>query len=291
MLFSTQLDQIAPALGKDGKLKGIELLAEAGFPAIDLTLYQDIEYAIADDWKNTAKLFKDTAASHGVVFNQAHAPICDAERYKNVMIPLLPKIFEFSAAIGAEQIVVHPIQMIPYEGNEEKLFEINMELFRSLAPHAKACGIKIGLENMWQPRALTGVPVDDVCADPREMIRYYEELNDPDAFTCCLDIGHIDICGRDPADVIRTIGHDRLGAIHVHDVDHMHDLHTIPGCGKLNWDSICRALADIKYQGEFTLEADCFLAQYEHPLRPAAATFMAEVAKHLVNKIESYMAE
>jgi sugar phosphate isomerase/epimerase len=143
---------------------------------------------------------------------------------------------------------------------------------------------------MWQNRPVTGYICDDVCADPRELNRYYDALNDPEAFTVCLDLGHVALCGREPQDAIRTIGHDRLGALHVHDVDYVHDLHTLPGSARINWDAVCRALADIDYKGEFTLESDGFLNKYDVEFRPTATRFMADVCKHLTGKIEAYKA-
>ena len=286
MLFSTQLEQIAVGVGRE---KGIELLAEAGFPAIDITIFGDIDYVLADDWRETAQRYRATADRCGVIFNQAHAPICGTyEQYVNELIPLMPRVFEFASILGVKQIVVHPITRGRHNGHEEELFETNMEFYRSLAPHAKRLGLKVCLENMWSINPLTGCVCEEVCSDPRELIRYYEALNDPETFTICLDLGHVAICGREPQDVIRAIGHDRLGALHIHDVDYLHDMHTIPGVGKINWDEVCRALADIDYKGEFTLEADQFMIKYEIPFRPQVARFMADICKYMVEKIETY---
>lgn len=289
MLFSTQLEHIAIPAGRE---KGIEILAKAGFPAIDITIQGDLSYILADDWRETALRYKEIADSYGVVFNQAHAPFGGGyDNYTKNLVPILPRVFEFVSVLGVKQVVVHPLQRGRYYGHEQELFEMNMEFYKSLAPHAKKHGVKICIENMWQNHPVTGHICDDVCADPHELVKYYDTLNDPEAFTICLDLGHVALCGREPEDAIRIIGHDRLGAIHVHDVDYVHDMHTLPGMGKLNWDAICHALADIKYKGEFTLEADIFMARYDAELRPAASKFMAEVAKHLTNKIEAYMAQ
>ena len=289
MIFSTTLDILALDFGRE---KGIEIIANAGFPAIDLSMFRDLDFVFADNWKETAKKYKDLAASFGVHFNQAHAPFGGGfERYTKETVKQLPRVIEFASLVGAKQIIVHPAQKIPYLGREEEMFEINMDFYSKLAPYAKNCGIKIAIENMWQNRPVTNYICDDVCADPRELNRYYDSLNDPEAFTVCLDLGHVALCGREPQDAIRTIGHDRLGALHVHDVDYVNDLHTLPGSAKINWDAVCHALADIKYKGDFTLEADSFLKKYDVEFRPTASKFMAEVCKHLTSKIEKYMAQ
>lgn len=289
MIYSTTLDVLATNFGRE---KGIDIIADAGFPAIDFSLFRDLDEVLGDNWKEYAKIMKDKADSRGVIFNQSHAPFGGGfEKYTKETAPTFPRIFDFVAALGVKQIIVHPIQKIPYLGREEEMFELNMEFYSSLAPHAKNSGVKIAIENMWQNRPVTGYICDDVCADPRELNRYYDTLNDPEAFTVCIDLGHVALCGREPQDAIRTIGHDRLGALHVHDVDYVHDLHTLPGSAKINWDAVCHALADIDYKGDFTLESDNFLNKYDIEFRPTASRFMADVCKYLTDKIERYKSE
>ena len=69
-------------------------------------------------------------------------------------------------------------------------------------------------------------------------------------------------------------------------VDYVRDPHTLPGCAKINWDAVCIALVDIDYTGEFTLEADNFLNKYDVKFQPTASRFMADVCKHITDKIE-----
>jgi sugar phosphate isomerase/epimerase len=50
-----------------------------------------------------------------------------------------------------------------------------------------------------------------------------------------------------------------LHALHVHDNDYIDDRHTLPGLGRMDWEEIMKALAEIDYDGDFTYEADNFL--------------------------------
>ena len=54
------------------------------------------------------------------------------------------------------------------------------------------------------------------------------------------------------------MGGERIKALHVHDNDFVNDCHTMPMMGEMDWDSITKALADINYSGNFTLESDGF---------------------------------
>ena len=289
MLFSTNtyLTTDRPDIGLD---RGIEMLIDAGFPALDLSFFS-YGFAMSDDYKTTAKRLKSLTDSRGVIFNQAHAPFGGGfEKYTTETVPNLPRVFEFAGLVGVKNIVVHPLQRGRYYGQEEELFELNMEFYSRLAPHAKSAGVKIAIENMWHRHPVNNYIVDDTCADPHELARYYDTLNDPEAFTVCLDLGHVAICGREPEDAIRIIGH-RLGAIHAHDVDYVNDLHTLPGVSKLNWQNICRALAEVNYNGEFTLEAESFARRYPTAHLPAVLRFMAETAHFFADEVERYKGE
>ena len=283
MLFSTQTQKMVETFGL---FEGIQVLIDAGYPALDLTMFNCNDYLYQDDWQDTAKKLREMADKHGVIFNQAHAPFGGGyDHYTQNLIPMMPRVFAFASILGVKQVVVHPLQQGRYYGNEMRLFELNMEFYRSLAPIAEETGVKVALENMWQRHPITGHIVDDVCANPHELAMYYDTLNDPKHFTVCLDLGHVALCNREPQDAIRVLGHDRLGALHVHDVTYWDDTHTLPGVGRIHWEAVTQALADIDYQGDFTLEADEFFNGFDRDMRPRCCVFMADQARHLTKRI------
>lgn len=285
MLFSTQTEVLFPALGEEGAL---DLFCEAGFSALDFTMYSSDKIK-EESWRDYAKNICELAKDRGISFNQMHAPFggC-AEFYTKNTRPLLPSCIEFASIIGAKNIVIHPIQIPRYYGHEEEHFVMNMEFYRSLAPYAKEYGVKIAIENMWQTHPVNRHIVDDVCADPYEHIRYFDTLDDGDAFTLCLDLGHVALCEREPENSIRLLGRDRLGCIHAHDVDYVRDLHTIPGLGRLNWEEICKALGEIDYRGEFTLEADNVYKNMPKEVYPEVCRLSATVAREMARRIDEY---
>jgi len=287
MLFSTNT-HIAVNRDGIGLERGLEMLLDAGFPALDISFFKDIDYVMADDYKENARRIKNLVNSRGAVFNQAHAPFGPYAEYVSSIIPKFPRIIEFAGLIGVKSIVVHPVIPGRHYGNEQKHFEENMAFYSSLAPHAKNAGIKIAIENMWNRHPISGIIEDSVCADPHELARYYDELSDPSAFTVCLDLGHVAICGREPEDAVRIIGGERLGAIHAHDVDYRNDVHTLPGVMNINYDKVCRALADIDYKGDFTLEADNFPRGFDVEYLPTVYRFMADTARFWAQKTEAY---
>ena len=73
--------------------------------------------------------------------------------------------------------------------------------------------------------------------------------------------------------------------MHIHDVYPAVDTHTLPyygGCG--DWDKITKALKEIGYAGDFTLEASNFNRLLPKEL-VVASTNMAEVGRYFVNQI------
>ena len=283
MIFATQTQMTADRFGL---VKGTEMLCQAGYPAIDFSIsFVKEEKDLPSDADLAA--MKETAARYGAFFNQAHAPF-GYQLFTTKIMPFLPKIFAAAAKVGARQMVIHPLQPGRYYGREKEIFDLNADFYRGLAPLAKEYGVKVAIENMWQYNPVSHEIVDDICADPRELADLYDAVDDPDNFTVCLDIGHVPLCNREPEDAVRILGHDRLGALHVHDVDYVNDLHTLPGMGKINWDTVCRALGEIDYKGEFTLEADMFLCRFEDEFFPTALRFMADRARFLAELVDSY---
>ena len=274
-----------------GIKRTVEMLLDAGFPAIDLTMHSPANFFLEDNYKETAAQLRAMAEARGAMFNQAHAPFGGGyENYTEKLVPTFPRAFEFAALCGVKNVIVHPLQRGRYYGNAEELFEMNMEFYTKLAPLARDNGIKIAIENMWQRHPVAKHICDDVCADPHELARYYDTLDAPDTFTVCLDLGHVALCGREPEDAIRVLA-GRIGALHVHAVDYIDDLHTMPGLGKINWDNVCRALADVDYGGEITLEADYFMKNIAAELIPDAEIMLERTARYLAEKVEKFKAQ
>ena len=266
----------------------VNMIADAGFPAVDITMTQYPDPPFCENWREVAHRLNEIAKRRDITYIQAHAPCGRWDEYIANVIPMIPDIMEFSGMLGIPNVVVHPIMRGYYYDDKEKMFEENVNFYNSIAHYAKDNGVRIALENMWQRHRVTGYIGDCIGADPHELVSLYEALDDKDAFTICLDIGHTALSGREPEDAIRVIGGERLGCIHAHDVDYKEDLHVLPGLSKINWDKVCRALAEVGYRGCFTLEAGKTYANFEDGQIPSVLKFMAEITGYRANKVDSY---
>ena len=235
-------------------------------------------------YKKHIKNLADIAASYGKTFEQAHSPFPSCREgnaeYNEKMFDKLKRALEISGILDAKICVVHPVQ---FSSNQK---EQNMELYHKLEPYAADYGVKIALENMWGWNDETKKIVPNVCSVASEFNDYFDSLNTKN-FTTCLDLGHCGLVGDDAASMIREMGGERLGALHIHDNDHVHDSHNLPYLMNMDWDAILTALGEIDYKGHFTYESDAFLRKFPVDLMPACERFMHDVGRSMMNKIES----
>lgn len=290
MLTSTQTHVLADRLGLE---KALRLIFEAGFDCYDFSLFdmlkEDNVFNCPDYLEETKKI-RAYADALGLPCNQAHAPFPSSMPftpenigYNSAIYDKLTRSMEIAATLGAKAIVIHPQAEVDYMKNREQLAEQNVIFYRSLTPFAQKYGIKIAVENMWQVNPIGGAIVDSVCGRPEEFAAMMDAL-DPAYFVACLDIGHAALCGHDPADFIRTLGQGRLHALHVHDVDGINDLHTMPFLSKVDFDAVTDALREIGYDGEITLEADKFYHRMPDAILPEAAKLMSAAARAIADR-------
>lgn len=296
MILSTMCGALLRRFGDPER--AVDMLARAGYDAIDYSMDAIPDFTTAPDALTRAAEIRKYAAERGVFFNQTHPKFNfdwkNPRVLEDEMIPHNIRALEVSAALGAKTVVVHPFHhwdALPFEGHEEDFFHLNMGFYRALASTAKDLGVKICIENMWRTDKKRGYIKGSACASAAKLIRCLDTLDD-DCFTVCLDLGHCALTAfEEPEEAIRLLGHDRLGALHVHDNDYKKDCHTLPFLGKMNFDAICHALADIDYAGDFTYEADSFLNGFPDDYLQQAIDFMEQTGRYLIGKIEKYRPE
>ena len=272
--------------------KIIEWIAAAGFEGIDFPDMVTESEVNTSYFREHAKHLTDIAQKYGISFTQAHAPIIgrllkefDGDKLR--ASDRICRSIEFASLLGAEHVVVHPIQKPEHATDPESVFDENMEFYKKIALCAKNFGVKLAMENMIMTSLDGHYNRAGVCADPVEFKRYIDTLG-KDTVGGCLDTGHSAVAGREPQHMLRAMGSEYITCTHIHDNDLVRDWHQLPGTMKMNCDEICRAMADIGYSGDFTLECVCFYNKFSEALLPEAFKFMYKTAEHLVNEIEKY---
>lgn len=292
MRIVTTTDIIAKNHG-DGEC--VRILAKAGFDAIDWSFFQMVsgqDIWCGDNWKEHALKMKEIGAECGIGFAQAHAPFPSSqgkEPYDADVRKWILRSMEAAALMGVRNIVVHPVQHLEYARHREELWQMNLDFYRSLIPYCEEYGIRVCAENMWQYDNRRRYIVDSVCSRPEEFCGLLDELDSP-WIVGCLDLGHCALVGIEPQDFIRAMGKEHLQALHVHDVNYVRDCHTMPFMESLDWAAITSALAEIDYEGDFTLEADSFFEKMPPVLMPEASVLMAKTARYLADRIQEQKA-
>ena len=285
------------AIYENGVDAAIRTIAKAGFDCFDYSVfgYNPENPVFQDGWEDYIAGLKKTAPDAGIECNQCHAPFPSrkpaedpASEYNSTIIDHIIRVIRASAMLGSKQIIIHPISAFPFTEHEQYWKDVNMDLYRSLAPYAKEAGTRIAIENMFVYDGPRKMLVPSACGDPREMADYFDTLAD-DVFTCCLDIGHAALSGFDPAGYIRILGKERLGALHTHDNSLVNDDHMPPFTGKIDWASVAKALGEIDYQGDLTLESDSLLNKCgnDPALWQPAFAFMSAAARRLANDVDA----
>lgn len=274
-----------------GDVEAVRMLKRAGFDAIDWSFFEMTAghgVFCTDAWKEHALDLKAAADEVGIPFSQAHAPFPSSngvEPYDTLIVERIVRSMEVCSILGVKNIVVHPKQHLTYAANAQELFEQNVAFYKELIPHAERLNVRICTENMWQYDSLRGCIVPSVCADPKEFCALIDAVDSP-YLAACLDVGHCALTGYDIPAFIRTLGKDRLKALHIHDVDYRSDNHTLAFQQKLPWEEIMAALAEIGYEGDLTFEANNFVKNLPDALLEPAFTFMAQTGHYLISRIE-----
>lgn len=235
-----------------GDEKGIVMLAQAGFDAIDFHPEDapNGRYGrwLGEDYRTQARSLLELAKSHGVYYCQAHAPLTPQtlgqggpDLLGNTRFDYYERFFHVCQLLQIPYMVVHPLSDSSLALRPEEKFAKNVEFFRRLKELAQPYGVRVALENLYLN-----------LSTPHSICRMLDALND-DYFVACVDVGHSNMINPDTGHLIRRLG-SRVQALHIHDNHVEYDEHLIPGMGMVDWNSILEALADIHYSGCFNLE-------------------------------------
>lgn len=288
MKISTEIASAARIVGEE---KAVELYGKAGFDCWDFSMFkmcrwdwgkncpvQEDHPLKGDNYLAFARELRKIGEYYGMECNQSHAPFPSD---KPEVQKYLKRAIECTAEAGGKICIIHPVN------NWDA--KTNAEFYMTLMPFAKEHGVKIATENMWNWTRENGLDqaAAAACSHHDDFNAHLDAVND-EFFTACLDIGHAEMKGLDTCapTMIRALG-KRLGALHVHDNDCRRDLHQLPFEGSIDWVEVTKALREIGYKGELTLEADSYLNAFNADSIEEGIGNMAAAARRLVAMIEN----
>ncbi len=234
----------------------------AGYDSVDINIWPLCHPGgpmTGDNWREIIEQFAAASAELDLPVYQTHGNTMGGTEWDDPNYPhrelrhiCTLRCAEAARMLGADSMVLHPFNLAHaplYAVQENK-----KACIAYLAPYieaAKKAGVKVAVENMIdfgrRHRRYCG-------GDIHELIDLVDTINDPDV-GICIDTGHANISGMDPAAAIRAVGR-RLFALHIND-NHSKlglDEHLLPFHGDINWPAVMQALSESGYSGHLTYE-------------------------------------
>ncbi len=286
----------AEVMKRLGDRKGLELLSEAGFTALDYGMDQhplhcELYDGPIENFDRYFENIKHMCDELGLKVGQAHSPsrtFYNDPETDEYVFGLQVKSIRACAIMECPYIVIHP--NIPsirkYDIYKEETKELNMRFYSRLLPYLKEYGVKLAIENMFHFDEKIGRICPTVCSSAEEMIDFIDTLND-EHFVACLDIGHCNLLS-DPAEMLRKLG-SYTKILHIHDNNGISDQHIAPYLGTIKWDEVLQAMHDVGYDGTFNLETEKMYSYshfFECSIRETVFS-LANICREMAAKLEN----
>ena len=253
------LSRFDPVTPQESLVHAMALCREAGFEHLDLHFGhqgRDGFPLASDGWEKWVDRIGEEAQRLGVDFRQAHAfhyrtrestaPLENRAWYEERM----RRSVLAAERLGVQWLVQHPSDFDAAPNYDfEKTRAFNIAYWSPFVELADKHHVGIAFENLY----LSGHH-QRYCSEVDELIDFI------DAFAgapvgACWDTGHAAVARQNQPAAIRKLG-KRLKALHIHDNHGLPkgDEHLLPYRGTVPWDAIYQALAEIRYDWNFSFE-------------------------------------
>ena len=241
-------------------------LKELGFDAIDFNMcntqmpwYQDVK-----EMERHCAEAKAAAAKHGLEIFQMHGPWPTDDttpESREIVWDHMRRSIYGCHLLGCKHMVVHPQMPYRYLGipeDPEVAKQITIDMLKFLLPDCEKYGVILCLENM--PFRRQRISTTD------RIVEVVKEIDSP-WLQICFDTGHSPVMYENVPESIRLCA-PWLKVFHIHD-NKYDDEHSFPFFGKLDWNPIVKAIAEIGYDGVLNFEVRRATAKLPEAVREA----------------------
>lgn len=276
----------------------LRTLSRIGYDTLDLSLtaLDHPELVLnGEDWERKVDELGESAARWGISFYQSHIPYiegCSPLRdpafadpaYEEFFKEMMRRAYVASSRLGVKWTAVHPLTFPQYNYENQASLEGNHRFFDAFVELGDKLGVGTAFENM--PSTLSS----QYCQHYDQLIELADSYHDP-LVGICWDVGHANLCGLQQGRAIRTIG-KRLKILHINDnFGDGKDLHLLPYIGRVDWEDVMSALADIGFDGPLNYEAGKTYARAYGQLQEQFAKLAYDNGVYLVKLFEKYRAQ
>lgn len=257
------------------KSAGIDTLAYNFF-----CLNNRTEVLSADSYIVNAGKIRDLLDSQGMSCNQSYAPfslkLCDERinRFEPCYGELV-RALEFSAILGAKQMVCYAVQ-VPCDTSQ---VDKNYKIYRSLIPYCEKFGIKIAICSGF-PKYIDSSVLNTPWKTAEGYVRFINSFDSP--YICaCAHLGAISGFSSPPESFVSALGGTKLSSIHWSDTEKYHDVHLPAYFKQFDWVKLVKTFKNIGYEGELTFECPDFMQKYPKELLGAICGLFADIGNYI----------
>lgn len=291
MNFSTTV-RILKDKNLENLSKELEVLSKSKFNNINFG-FTEIQNLLDEDID--LKPIADKCKELGLISNTGHAPIHWPFTFndyytrpdREILEKRILKSIELSKLFNIEWLVIHVGTYFDENGTYdiEKSIEYNKEYLEEFVKCANGNGIKIAIENgtTQTENPITPPHVDELI----EIVNYFNNKYQKEILGICFDFGHANVGKVDIYSEIKKVG-TKLKVTHIHD-NFGKDDHNFPYNGTINWDLAMKALKEIDYKGELTLEVRYNYEMNELTNKDEITVDVINRTYELLKKLESLM--
>lgn len=246
--------------------------AEAGISLMELSVsaekYDKLPYGEISNWSKR----------YGVGIWSFHLPFSPFEELdlsrkelsKNT-VAYLSELIKKAADMGADKFIVHASGEPVLDAERAERLKRAKDSLYSLAEVAKNYEGIVAVECL--PRTCLGKNSTEI----NELVSAHPALR------VCFDTNHL--MGEKAVDFIHNVG-NKIITTHVSDFDFYNERHWLPGEGKLDWQSILKALQEIGYQGPWLYEIGFACPKTIYRDRDLTCQDFVRNAKELFNNLK-----
>ena len=197
----------------------------------------------------TAAEFSARAADLGIAMPQAHLsfsynPLAVDPARRAADLDSLKREIELYIGLGVKAAVLHVGGPLPAKDgwSAAQIDDVRTASLQALCDATAGSDMRLALENLRTD-----------LKDASELLRVIGLAGRRERIGICLDTGHLNLTGGDPAEFVRTAG-DSLIALHIADNMGTNDDHLFPFAGHITWAPFLEALRASAYTGLFNFE-------------------------------------
>jgi len=220
----------------------VKAFAECGYQYSELSTEDGDELLTRGNPESVGREFGQFATDYGISFLQGHLDL-QADILNRAHVDALKVWLDLFHAVGVKNCVLHYGRGKDLNIPPERLLEARVRSITELTEHISGTDMYICLENM-------RVKYDSNCDTLLGIINAVGSDN----LGICLDTGHLNLAGGNPAQFIIQAG-SLLKALHIADNEGIYDQHMMPfGTGNVPWEQFMRALKQSGYDQLFNFE-------------------------------------